>query len=262
MGRAFVLVVASFTVYLLMAVLPDIYIDANASSTLSFGFLILSAYLVAGLLRSFGLPKITGYIIAGMLFGPWMLGFLSHDILGELKLVDDLALTFIAFAAGGELRLSMLRARIRSITFTLLCLLSIVLVGVTLSILALRELFPLTAGRSFAEALAIAAICGVIAVARSPSSAIAIISETKAKGPFTEMVLGVTVAADVLTIFLFAIVLSFSELLLSAGESANFGFLLGIGSEVAASLIIGLLLGRGISLYLEKSDAQNKYGEV
>jgi Kef-type K+ transport system membrane component KefB len=89
-------------------------------------------------------------------------------------------------------------------------------------------------------------------VARSPSSAIAVISETKARGPFTEMVLGVTVAADVLTIFLFAVVLSFSELVMSGAGSADFAFLIGIGSEVAASLIIGICLGRGVALYLDK----------
>jgi Kef-type K+ transport system membrane component KefB len=252
MERASVLIVISFIVYILVAVLPAQYVVADAGSTLLFGFLILSAYLAAALLRRLGFPMITGYIAAGMLFGPWMLGLLSHEVLGELKLVDDLALTFIAFAAGGELRLAVLKERKRSIVFTLFFQLSIVLVGVTLSILALKDFFPFTAGRAFAEALAVAVICGVVAVARSPSSAIAIISETKARGPFTEMVLGVTVAADVLAIFLFAIAFSFSEVVISPLKNVDFIFLIGIGSEVGASLILGLVLGRGISLYLEK----------
>jgi Kef-type K+ transport system membrane component KefB len=45
-------------------------------------------------------------------------------------------------------------------------------------------------------------------VARSPSSAIAIISETKAKGDYTDTVLGVTVVMDVVIIMLFAVVIS------------------------------------------------------
>ena len=132
----------------------------------------------------------------------------------------------------------------------------VVLVGVTLSIVLLGSFFPFTAGRPLAHGLAIATICGVIAVARSPASAIAIISETKAKGPFTEMVLGVTVAADVLTIFIFAIVLSVSQVVISAGQELDLVFLLGVGSEVLASLVIGIAVGLGIAFYLKKIRAE------
>ncbi|MCP4599540.1 MAG: hypothetical protein GY847_03205 [Proteobacteria bacterium] len=252
MERVLALAVISVIMYWLTAIRPESLIVAEAGATLSFGFLILCALFIARLLLRLGLPKITGYIIAGMLFGPSVLGFLSHEIIDDLKLVDDLALTFIAFAAGGELRLAMLKERRQSIGFTLLCLIVVVLGGITFTLLAFRSFFPFTAGRPFAQALAIAAICAVIAVARSPSSAIAIISETKARGPFTEMVLGVTVAADVLTIFLFAVVVSLCELAISVDKAMNFFFLLGIVSEVVASVIIGIVLGRGIALYLEK----------
>ena len=38
---------------------------------------------------------------------------------------------------------------------------------------------------------------GVIAIARSPSSAIAVVRELRADGPFTQTVLGVTMVTDV-----------------------------------------------------------------
>ncbi len=256
MGRRLLaLTVISGILYIIKEVLPESLIEPGAIATLSFGFLILTSYIIAAVLARVGLPKITGYIVAGMLFGPSILGFMSNDVLSDLKLVDDLALTFIAFAAGGELRMAMLKERKRSIGSTLVCLIIIVLLGVTFSIVALRSFFPFTVGRPFIEALAIASILGVIAVARSPSSAIAIISETKASGRFTEMVLGVTVAADVLTIFLFAIVLSLAELALTPGKAFDFVFLIGIGSEVLFSLIIGAALGQIISFYLKSIKA-------
>lgn len=252
MERALVLTALSLLAYVLLAVLPDQLVVENLESTVSFGFLVLAAYLLASLLNRLGLPNITGYIAAGMLLGPSLLGLLSSEALEDLKLVDDLALTFIAFAAGGELRLAVLKERKKSIALTLVCQLFLVIAGVTAAILAMKEVFPVTAGRTLAEALAVAVICGVIAVARSPSSAIAVISETKSRGRFTEMVLGVTVAADVLTIFLFAVALSFSEVLISPSKGVDLTFLLGIGLEVTASLALGLILGRGISFYLEK----------
>jgi Kef-type K+ transport system membrane component KefB len=242
---------------LLMTDLPAPWVVPGAGATLSLGFLLLSAHLIAVLLTRFGLPKITGYILAGMLFGPSVTGLLANETLTDLKLVDDLALTFIAFAAGGELRMNTLKERNKSILFTLLCLITMVLAGVTLSILAFRSVFPLTAGRPFLEALAVALILGVISVARSPSSAIAIISETKASGPFTDTVLAVTVAADVLTIFLFAIVLSISQLLMSTGQGLDLTFLAGIGIEVTASLLVGFLLSLGIAYYLKNVRAEH-----
>ena len=82
---------------------------ANGKSTMTFGFLLLSAYLVGDVISRFKLPKITGFILAGIFFGPHVLGLFSADTVRELKLIDDLALTFIALAAGGELRLKELR---------------------------------------------------------------------------------------------------------------------------------------------------------
>ena len=252
MERPLVLIIITAMMFLLVRTVPGSFIATGAGATLCFGFLILAAYLLAGLLARLKLPKITGYILAGMLFGPSVLELLSQAVVLELRLVDDLALTFIAFAAGGELRLGMLRARQRSIVFTFLCLMVFAFAGITLSLTAMRSFFPFTMERTLWESLAVASIGGAIAVARSPSSVIAIISEVKASGPFTDTVLGVTVALDVMAIFIFAVVVSVAEVVLSAGGQLNVTFLLGIAAEVAASVIIGLGLGKGIALYLER----------
>ena len=49
----------------------------------------------------------------------------------------------------------------------------------------------------------VAMLCAVVAIARSPSSAIAVVSELQADGPFTQTMLGVTMVTDVLVILLF-----------------------------------------------------------
>ncbi len=48
--------------------------------------------------------------------------------------------------------------------------------------------------------IAVSILFGTIFVARSPSSAIAVINEMRANGPFTKTVMGVTVLKDVLVI--------------------------------------------------------------
>ena len=64
--------------------------------------------------------------------------------------------------------------------------------------------------------IAISIPAGAILVARSPSSAIAVVNELRAKGPFTKTVLGVTVIMDVVVIALFSVNSSVADALLTS----------------------------------------------
>ena len=55
------------------------------------------------------------------------------------------------------------------------------------------------------QILAVALMAGTLVCARSPASAVAIVREMKAEGPWTQTVLGVTVLSDVSVIALFAL---------------------------------------------------------
>ena len=57
---------------------------------------------------------------------------------------------------------------------------------------------------SGSQVAAVAMVAGTIMVARSPSSAIAIVQELRAKGPFTDLTIGVTVVMDLVVIVLFS----------------------------------------------------------
>jgi len=89
-------------------------------------------------------------------------------------------------------------------------------------------------------------------VARSPSSTIAIISETKAKGNYTDTVLSVTIATDVVIIILFAVVISACEILIVGGSAISLSFLLELIGEIATAFALGFLLGKGIVFLIEK----------
>jgi Kef-type K+ transport system membrane component KefB len=228
----------------------DATVLSDARSTMTFGFLLLTAFLFGDLLSRFKVPKITGYILVGIVFGPYALEFVDAATVEELKLIDDLALTFIALAAGGELRLEQLRQQRRSITLIVLFQTVIVSLGVGAFVLAARPLLPFLDGRSMAEVMAVAALLGVLSVARSPASAIAIIHECRARGPFTETVLGVTVVVDVLVILLFAVVVSICQAAVVPGGGMDFRFIEMVGVELAVSILAGILLGWVVSLYI------------
>jgi Kef-type K+ transport system membrane component KefB len=224
----------------------------TVSPTLILGFMLLAAYCIGFILEQKGLPRITGYIFAGLLLGPYFFKFYSKDSVDALGFLNSLALAFIAFCAGGELKLANIRNKLKSIFFLVVGATSVVFVGVTMIVFALSKFIPFMSGYDPGMRLAISSIFGVIAVARSPSSTIAIISETKAKGSYTDTVLSVTIATDVVIIIFFAVVLSACEVLLAEGSAISLSFLLELIVEIAAAFVLGFLLGKTIIFLIEK----------
>ncbi len=251
MRRLLALLLVLGFVLLTLADLPTWATYPGARSTFSLGFLLLSAYLLGDVLGGLKLPKLTGYILAGILFGPYVLNLVTLEAVKDMGLIDDLALTFIALAAGGELRLEELRARKRAILLTSALQLLVVFLGMVLVMVLARPLVPFLGGKPFVHVLAVAAIVGVFALARSPSSAIAIISETKARGPFTEMVLGVTVLMDVVVIALFAVVVTLSQAAVSTSGAVDLGLIVTMAIEIAVSLGAGVGLGYLMIWYIK-----------
>ena len=94
-----------------------------------------------------------------------------------------------------------------------------------------------------ASKIAVSILFGTIFVARSPSSAIAVINEMRANGPFTKTVMGVTVVKDVLVIILFAISFSVAKALVN-GEDMDISFLFILTLELIVSFALGYLVGK------------------
>lgn len=59
--------------------------------------------------------------------------------------------------------------------------------------------------RKYLRACAVGSLIATLSIARSPASAIAVLRETEARGPFSKLVVSVTVLKDVLVVVLFAL---------------------------------------------------------
>ncbi len=221
-------------------------------TTFSLGFLLLASYVSAQLLKSVNLPLISGYIFTGIIAGPYLTGFLSDVMVDRLSLVNDFALSFIALTAGGTLQIGFLRERFRAIIVDIILQAVIIFVIVLVFVIVISRHTTWIPDLSQGQIIALAALLGVISVARSPSSAIAIISECRASGRFTSTVLGVTVAMDVLIIIFFTLALTISKIFLSTAIGMDYQAFMGIFFAVVVSLVLGLILGKIISIYIEK----------
>ncbi|VAW41219.1 Putative transporter, partial [hydrothermal vent metagenome] len=192
------------------------------------------------------LPKITGYLFTGLIAGGFILGFVSEEAVRSLKFIDEIALAFIAFAAGNELFLPELKGRFKSIGWVAGSLVVTSFVFGSVAVFLLADFVPFMRDMPTMSRVAVAILAGAIMVARSPSVAIAIVKELRAKGPFTQIVLGVTMITDVVVITLFALSAAMADAFLNqASISLRFVALIG------ADLLLALLAAYGLFKVLE-----------
>ncbi len=223
--------------------------DLAGSALLGLGCVVIGGVLAGESAARLRLPRITGYLVLGIVAGPHLLGLVTASDHDMLRLFEELALGLIALTAGGELRAQAVRERIRVLLAVTLGhtvgVLAVVAVLTWAALAVLPVLGPLTAG----QRLAAAALLGVISVAVSPSTTIAIITETRARGELVDTVLGVTILKDVLILLLFTWVGVLAQAW-AAGTGASFGLLRGVGIEVALSLLVGCGLGIVLGAYV------------
>lgn len=216
---------------------------------LAFVFILFSSSYFASFFHRLRLPLITGFLVTGIICGPHILDLIKADALENLGFINDLSLAFIAYAAGAELYLKDIRSQVRSIAWNTFGQLIVTFIVGTIGVYLLANYIPFMKDMSPTSKFAVAMLAACIFVARSPSSAIAIISEMRAKGPFTQTVMGVTVLKDVLVILLFAICLSIAVNIISEVQF-SIAFLLIILLEIVLAFVIGYFIGRWISFLL------------
>jgi len=224
------------------------------------GFLIvaIAANQIARVFQKIRFPLITGFIITGIIAGSSLLNFITPKALENLNFLNEIALSIIAFSAGAELYLDDLRSRLKSIKWMTIGQFIITFVLTSLIVFFLANKIPFMTSLNRPSKLAVSILFATIFVARSPSSAIAVINEMRANGPFTKTVMGVTVTIDVLVIIVFAISFSFAKALVN-GEEMGLVFLAILITELIVSFVLGYLVGKLLEIpFLINADSKIK----
>jgi Trk K+ transport system NAD-binding subunit/Kef-type K+ transport system membrane component KefB len=207
----------------------------------------IAANQIAKVFQRIRFPLITGFIITGLIAGSSFLNFINPEAIKKLNFLNEIALSIIAFSAGAELYLDDLRSRIKSIKWMTIGQLVITFVLTSVIVFFIADKIPFMAEMDISSKIAVSILFGTIFVARSPSSAIAVINEMRANGPFTKTVMGVTVIKDVLVIILFAISFSIAKALVN-GEEMGISFLIILTIELIVSFAFGYIIGKILQL--------------
>ena len=222
-----------------------------------FAVLMLASEWIGRGAKRVRLPVITGFLAAGVVMGPYILGLLSPEQVLELRVVDEVALAFIAFAAGAELVYRDIRHQLKRIWWITLGIVATSYALVLPTFVWLIGDAPFLEGMGSRSRLAVGLIAGAILVSRSPSSLMALVTELRARGPFTRLLIGITVALDVVVIMLFAVSTSVADVMLRASElQPRLIFLVlgeilvaaGAGAAIAVLVLLILRFGRWLTL--------------
>jgi Kef-type K+ transport system membrane component KefB len=217
---------------------------------LALGFAMVAATLLGDLAERIRLPRLTGYLMFGLICGPYIANLLTPVMARQLQIVNTLALVLIAVIAGLEINFERIRPRlVPLVTFGGLTIL-VMFVGLFVLFVLAWPWLPFAPDVRPLERVAYAGVVTTLVVSFSPTVTIAVIAESRARGPLSELVLAVVVIGDLALIFLFTLAMQFARTASAIGPAEDVSLLIRLLWEIAGSLSLGALLGALFALYL------------
>jgi Kef-type K+ transport system membrane component KefB len=233
---------------------PDVH--GGLWTITAIGFLLVSGTLLSELIEPLGLPHLTGYLLAGIASGPHVLRLIDENTVKSVLPVNTLALSLIALAGGAELDLRTVRAAARSLAWATVVQCLMVFVAMTALFFAARPFIPFVGTLSPVALLGIAILWGALAITRSPSATLAILSQTRARGPVATFTLAFVMTSDLVVVVLLALAMAFARPLLDPAATFSFDSLLALGHELLGSVALGTTLGLFVAAYLRLVNRQ------
>jgi len=223
---------------------------ATSTVALPLGFALIAAYSLGLGAERVRLPRLSGYLVFGLLCGPYLLNVITSSMARDLEVVNGLALALIAFVAGLELNVRHMRAQAGNVLLVgvaALCGTTAVLA----SVLWLSwPLLPFGEIASPSTRLIAALMTAALVTSFSPTVTIAVITESRSRGPLTELVMAIVIVADLLLILLFAVALQLVRWTTAGSAAAGVGMGVQISWEIIGSLAFGAIVGAAFATYL------------
>ena len=225
-------------------------VRGSLSAVAATGFLLLVGTLASELLEPMRIPHLTAYILAGIVAGPYVLDLVDHATVVEVSKTNSLALALIALAGGAELRVAELRKSARSLAWATLMQSLFVMAFAAVVFTAISPFLPFLEHQSSKLVVGLALLWGVVAVTRSPSATLGVLSQTRAQGPIAQATLATVMTSDVVVLVLLATTLTLTKPLMEPGATLTLVAFRELGREVLGSVSLGTTLGLVLVLYL------------
>ncbi|MFA7677474.1 MAG: cation:proton antiporter [Candidatus Omnitrophota bacterium] len=200
---------------------------------LSLAVVFLLGLLSSRLIKKFNIPTITAYVALGIILSPGVLNVISPEFIATSEFFSNVVLGMIAFVLGEGFSLSSIRRVGKSVAS----------ISLTASILPWLAI-TFASWFIFKQPFQVALILGAIASATDPATTVLVSQEYRAKGKFTDTLLGIVAIDDAWALMIFGLSLALAKSF--ANSSSTTLSIIGDASkalaEIGGSFILGWLV--------------------
>ena len=173
------------------------------------GLMIICGFLGGKVSKRLKFPSVVGYLVSGLIIGPSFLNIFNLQLLEDISIFNDLALSLVAFIIGSEMRITTFR-KIGKGIITIILAESFFAFG-----LVFAGVYFLT------HKIYLALIFGAMAPASAPAGTAIVLQEYKAKGPLTTALYAVVGSDDGLAIMIYAFAAAMAKISI-IGDKVSF----------------------------------------
>ncbi len=221
---------------------------ALRSAGLALGFTLIAATLFGELVEHVRLPRVTGYLVFGLLCGPYLANIITRPMARELRLINGLAVVLIAFMAGLEMNIGRMRPRLRAMLELGGVTLAVMYVALFAIVWTAWPWLGIAAELQGVQRAAVAALLTAVVASFSPTVTIALVAESRASGPLTELTLAIVIFADLMLIVVFTVIMQMVRI--AFGTAGDVGLVAGLAWQIFGSFAFGAVCGALFALYL------------
>lgn len=211
----------------------------NSKFVLMLGLIIFAGTLGGWLFQKLKIPQVVGYIVIGIILGASGFQILTPKVIAAMDSVSTIALSFIGFLVGSELKIGTIKKYGKQFVSILLFEAITPAIVVCLLVTAVNYAFT----KNFPASISLGLVLGAICSATAPAATTDVLVEYRTRGPLTTTVYGIVAMDDAVALILYTVASTVVSSILG-GNNASFGMqLLHIAKDIFGSILLGCAFG-------------------
>ncbi|MCR4292571.1 MAG: cation:proton antiporter [Candidatus Kuenenia sp.] len=218
------------------------------NTILCLGIILVGAIIAEKIVNYIKVPAITSYILLGILIGPYAINITGEGLMTATELLSNMALGFIAFHIGKNFSLENFKRIGKPVLSVSISVTVATLICVTMGIYYVAH-----------QPFHIALVFGAISAATAPATTMMVIRQYRARGLFTDVLVGIVAIDDAWGIMLFSVSLAIAQIV-QIGHFSEL-IIMSVAAKAAGKIFFSMALGSimaffvsRISIYLNRKE--------
>jgi len=222
--------------------LPSVFHFTGIQATqfvLLLGIIMFMGAIGGWLFKKLKIPQVVGYIVMGILIGSSGFHILEPKVIAALDPISTVALAFIGFLVGGELKIDTIKKYGKQ--FVSILLFEAITPAIVVGLLVGGTVYLIT--KNSVMAISLGLILGAICSATAPAATTDVLVEYRTRGPLTTTVYGIVAMDDAVALILYTIASTIVTPIIGGHALPFWIQILNIAKDIFGSILIGGVFG-------------------